>query len=84
MCIRDSSGDISSRVNAETYGAATVATADTTASIHPVNQVHFDNGSYLQSDQDINIAAGTDVYFNRDNYKVEATTDTFAGSAIPI
>jgi len=72
-------------VNAETYGVATVAVAYSTLDLaHVVNLVSIGAGSTIHAGGDLELSAGTDTDFNRDQYTLTARTDTFAGSAIPI
>ena len=77
-------GEAVGKVNVETYGGGTVAVADTTVEVRPENKVTFAANSFLTTDGNLNISTGTDTSFNRDQYKLEARTDNFAGSAIPI
>ncbi|WP_293776173.1 hypothetical protein [uncultured Oxalicibacterium sp.] len=77
-------GVLSAIVNAETYGAATVAVAKSVVDVRPVNEVNIGQNALLQADANVNISSGTNVTFDRDYYKLTARTDTFAGSAIPI
>ncbi|MCX7396820.1 MAG: hypothetical protein NT138_03985, partial [Planctomycetales bacterium] len=77
-------GDVSTKANAETYGVATVAIAETESILRPVNTVTIGANSTITSLGNVLISAGTDTNFNRDQYTVKARTDSFAGSAIPL
>ncbi len=77
-------GNINAIVNGETYGVATVASADSTIDMHPVNQVNVGSNAAIVAEGGLNISAADDTSFNRDYYNLNARTDTFAGSAIPI
>ena len=76
--------DVVAQLNMDTYGVATVGVADTLVEVRPDNQVMFGSGAHVRTDGDLNISAGTSTDFFRDQYDVEARSDTFAGSAIPI
>ncbi|MFM8188319.1 MAG: hypothetical protein ACKN85_07560, partial [Pirellula sp.] len=77
-------GDVDTNTNVDTYGAATVAVADTRTDIRPVNQIEFQSNSRVFAEGNILVSAGTDASFNRDRYKMRSRADSFAGSAIPI
>ncbi len=77
-------GDVKTKTNAETFGAATVVIADSVSDIRPNNSVTVSSGATIRAIGDLNVAAGTSIDFNRDQYTMDAKTDTFAGSAIPI
>ena len=88
-------GTVTVAVEAETYGAATVSVAYSTADIEPAdNEVAIDANAKLNSLGDTFVTAGTAPVTNpivtgavsnleRDQYTISARTDTFAGSAIP-
>ncbi|HBJ36299.1 MAG TPA: hypothetical protein DDZ51_16420, partial [Planctomycetaceae bacterium] len=76
-------GDVQTTTNAETFGVATVVTADSISEITPHNTVNVGAGATLRASGDLNLAAGTSIDFSRDQYSLSARTDTFAGSAIP-
>ncbi len=77
-------GDVKTKANAETFGAATVAVANTLSEILPHNTINVAGGATLRALGDLSLAAGTSVDFHRDQYAMSARTDTFAGSAIPL
>ncbi|MEQ9409446.1 MAG: calcium-binding protein, partial [Fuerstiella sp.] len=77
-------GDVRTKTNIETFGAATVGTADAVSDLRPVNQITVGSGTTMAADGDLLISAGTNTNFNRDQYNLEAISDSFAGSAIPI
>jgi len=77
-------GDVDTNTNVDTYGAATVAVADTRTDIRPVNQIEFQSSSRVFAEGNILVSAGTDASFNRDRYKMRSRADSFAGSAIAI
>ncbi len=72
-------GNVSTDVNADTYGAATVAVTNSVVDIEPTNTVLVDANATLFAQGDLDISAGTDVNFNRDQYTISARTDTLAG-----
>ena len=72
------------KVDAQTYGAGTVALGVSEVKFNPTNTVEFESNSHVRADGDLNISTGTSVDFVRDDYELEARMDTFAGSAIPI
>ena len=76
--------DVEVQVNAETYGAATVAIGESLIDFHPINDVTVRNGATIRADGDVNISTGTSSDFVRDEYHLDSRMDTFAGSAIPI
>ncbi|HET57378.1 MAG TPA: hypothetical protein ENN35_02925, partial [Deltaproteobacteria bacterium] len=77
-------GDVSAKVNAEAYGLGTVIVGKSVANVCPTNEVIIGTGAYVRALGDLDISAGTNTSFVRDDYAVEARLDTFAGSAIPI
>ena len=77
-------GDVTLQVNVETYGAATVAAANSFVLLLPHNEVVIGLNAVMTANGDLNISSGTNTDFERDEYRILARTDTFAGSAIPI
>jgi len=77
-------GTIFAGVAVDTFGVGTVAVAESEADIRPVNEIHIGDDATVHADGDLRISTGTDTDFNRDQYTIEARTDTFAGSLIPI
>ncbi|MCS7045434.1 MAG: pre-peptidase C-terminal domain-containing protein, partial [Gemmataceae bacterium] len=77
-------GTVFAAIATDTYGAGTVAFSYSVADIRPVNTVFIGQNTLVRAAGDLKISAGTDTNFNRDQYKITARTDTFAGSAIPI
>lgn len=70
--------------NSETYGAATVASGSTTVIIRPNNAVNIGAGADITAYGDADLLVGTNKKAYDDAYDTSATTDNFAGSAIPI
>ncbi len=72
------------QVEADTYGAATVAVASSTVAFDPINTVEVLAGGRLHAGGDLGLYAGTNKFLYDDRYVLEAYTDNFAGSAIPL
>ncbi|MCA9066353.1 MAG: hypothetical protein KDA96_24970, partial [Planctomycetaceae bacterium] len=77
-------GNVYTKVNVDTYGAATIGIAETESELRPENLVAIGQNTAITALGDILFSAGTDTNFNRDQYTMEARTDSFAGSAIPL
>ncbi|EAR60225.1 type I secretion target repeat protein [Oceanospirillum sp. MED92] len=77
-------GEVEATISVDTYGAATVAAANARATLSPENYVTIGTNADINADGDVNLSVGTDTEFNRDDYKVHAVADSFAGSVIPI
>ncbi len=77
-------GAVAAIVASDTFGVGTVAIAKSNVDIEPDNEVSIGSDVLIHADGDLNVSAGTDTNFNRDHYKITASTDDFAGSAIPI
>ncbi|WP_315980890.1 hypothetical protein [Aliamphritea spongicola] len=77
-------GNIVGEVQTDSGGLVTVAVGTTDVDITPENVVLIDQNATLTAIGNMNISAGTDTNFNRDDYKVHALLDSFAASAIPI
>jgi hypothetical protein len=77
-------GDVAAAVEAEAYGAGTYTSALAEALIYPHNEIYVAGGATVHAKRDLNLYAGTDANFVRDDYYIDARSDTFAGSAIPI
>jgi hypothetical protein len=78
-------GDVRTKVNVESFGGvAAVVDADTVSDLRPVNKIDIGTGTLINADGDLKFSAGTNTNFNRDQYNIEAITDSFAGAAIPI
>ncbi|CAM2780863.1 LEPR-XLL domain-containing protein [Vibrio rarus] len=71
-------------VEADSSGAISVSVTNSTVNITPVNTVLIDMGADITAYGDMNISAGTDTDFNRDDYKVHALIDSFSDSVIPV
>ncbi|MDR5907395.1 hypothetical protein [Franzmannia qiaohouensis] len=76
--------DISAVLLMDTYGAATVGVGDAKVILSPTNRIVMAEGVSATAFGDINFAAGGDVRGNRDQYALNASLDSFAGSLIPI
>src|SRR5207249_4328717 len=83
-----STGDVNLQVNAQTYGAATVAVGDAFLRFAPVQAVNVDGGASINAAGDVNISAGRSANSNpvtsADQWTVASHWDGFAGSVIPI
>ena len=77
-------GDIEVLVDAEAYGAGTLITGTAKSIIRPTNTVDIGAGAHITAKGDLNISAGTNTEFARDQYTVTVRHDSFAGSAIPL
>ncbi|MEN9315424.1 MAG: Cyclolysin, partial [Pseudomonadota bacterium] len=77
-------GDLEAKAYAETYGAATVAVTTTRVDVRPYNTVTVGTNARLTAQGNVDLSAGTDTQFNRDDYRVYAYSDMVAGSVIPI
>lgn len=77
-------GTVFTGVAVDTFGVGTVAVAEAKTDIRPTNEVAIGTNATVHAEGDLNISAGTDTDFNRDQYTITARVDTFAGSAIPI
>ncbi|MBL4832198.1 MAG: hypothetical protein JKY55_20255, partial [Aliivibrio sp.] len=77
-------GTVVSSVESDSIGAASVTVTDSEANITPVNTILIDLNADLTAYGNVNLSAGTDTEFNRDDYKVHALIDNFAASLIPI
>jgi hypothetical protein len=77
-------GNVAAAVEAEAYGVGTYTAALAEALIHPHNEIVIAGGAVLHAKGDLNLYAGTGPNFVRDQYTIDARSDTFAGSAIPI
>ena len=77
-------GEIKTAVEAEAYGLGTYIGADSVSRIFPYNEIFIGSGAFIHAKGDLGLYAGTDANFVRDNYVMDARSDTFAGSAIPI
>ncbi|MCA1807285.1 MAG: hypothetical protein LC687_05495, partial [Actinobacteria bacterium] len=67
----------------DTYGAVTVGVARANVDITPENSIDVD-GADITGQGEIWLLAGRNSFFERDQYRLAATIDTFAGSAIPV
>ncbi len=77
-------GTVVSSVESDSIGAASVTVTESEANITPVNTILIDLNAEMTAYGNVNISAGTDTEFNRDDYKVHALIDNFAASLIPI
>ncbi len=77
-------GDLNVRNNTEAHGVGTVAASDATVDLRPDNDVTFLSGARVLADLDLRVSAGTDTDFNRDAYTVQARSNSFSVSVIPI
>ncbi|WP_261842146.1 LEPR-XLL domain-containing protein [Aliamphritea ceti] len=77
-------GVIVGEVETDSGGLVTVAVGTTDVNITPENVVLVDQNATLTAVGNMNISAGTDTNFNRDDYKVHAMLDSFAASVIPV
>ncbi len=77
-------GDIDIQANSETFGAATIGSGVSTIDIRPKNYIILADSASIETGRDLNLSAGTDTNFNRDEYNIDSRVDTFAGSLIPI
>ncbi len=77
-------GEVVAHVEAEAFGLATFIAADAVAKVYPHNEIIVNSNATLHAKRDLSLYAGTDTNFNRDEYTMDARSDTFAGSAIPI
>jgi len=65
-------GTVKIHLNAETFGAATVATGTSEIDLKPKNVVSLATGTIVQAQGDVNSSAGTDTQFQRDQYEIES------------
>ncbi|GAM68909.1 outer membrane autotransporter barrel domain [Vibrio sp. JCM 19236] len=77
-------GEVVGTVEADSSGAISVSVTNANVNITPVNTVLIDQGADLTTYGDMNISAGTDTDFNRDDYKIHSLIDSFSDSVIPI
>ena len=77
-------GTIKSNVEAEAIGLATVILVDAKSRVYPDNEIFVGAGAFIHAKGDLGLYAGTDANFVRDNYVMDATAETVAGSAIPL
>ncbi len=77
-------GNVQALVEAEAYGIGTYTAAHAIADIRPLNEITIGTGAHIWAKRDLNLSTATDVDFHRDQYTMEARSDTFAGSAIPL
>ncbi|MFO7616432.1 MAG: hypothetical protein R6V75_04205, partial [Bacteroidales bacterium] len=77
-------GNVVVLVNAEAYGAGTLVTGTAEGVLRPTNVIDIATGAHLAARGDLNLSAGTDTNFARDQYSMEVRHDSFAGSAIPL
>ncbi|MGC9459978.1 hypothetical protein, partial [Vibrio genomosp. F10] len=77
-------GTVISSVESDSAGAISVTVTDAESNITPVNSILIDMGAELTAYGNVNISAGTDTEFNRDDYKVHALVDSFAASVVPV
>ncbi|MGH7895719.1 MAG: hypothetical protein ACREQL_13690, partial [Candidatus Binatia bacterium] len=77
-------GNVVAHVEAEAFGLATFIAANAVAKVYPHNEIIVNPNATLHAKRDLSLYAGTDRNFVRDTYDMDARSDTFAGSAIPI
>ncbi|NOI65300.1 LEPR-XLL domain-containing protein [Vibrio sp. 99-8-1] len=77
-------GEFVASVESDSAGAVSVTKTSAIADITPTNTVVVDEKAKIAAYGDLNISAGTDTLFNRDQYKVHASVDSFAASVIPV
>ncbi|WP_183940553.1 beta strand repeat-containing protein, partial [Sphingorhabdus rigui] len=77
-------GTAVAKVDLDTYGAASVGVAESTADIDPVNTISIEGSAIVTSQDNFFLLAGDNENYVRDAYTIEATTDSVAGSLIPL
>jgi hypothetical protein len=80
----DGAANMYLQVNTDTYGAVTAAYSTSYVDVRPDNEIIVGNNATITAGSDTVFMAGEDSNLNNDSYSVEAHTDAFAGSAIPI
>ena len=81
--------DAQALIEAEAYGAGTYTGANAELRLYPTNTVTIDAGALVHATRDLNVYAGASrgsgaIGYVRDGYTMDARSDTFAGSLIPI
>ena len=89
MLSADGSGNLTTQVNTNTYGAVTAALADSVIDIRPDNEIVVGTAGSnapvnITAMGDLDLYAGEGGNFNADTYTAHAYTDAFAGALIPI
>ncbi len=85
----DGSANLTTQVNTDTYGAVTVAAANSNIDLRPDNEIVIgtsgsNTAATLTAYGDVDLLAGEDALFNMDSYTADAYVDAFAGALIPI